>query len=95
MPRASATAKNSAISSTHQAGFGKVQKKSETDAIFENGWEMNVLADMDPETLRSSMDTKASVNVGESSRYGRSRGLEPVKASDQANGMRLLFVTKR
>ena len=28
------------------------------------------------------MDTKASVDVGEYSRYGRSRGLEPVKALD-------------
>ena len=28
------------------------------------------------------MDTKATVDVGEYSRYGRSRGLEPVKALD-------------
>lgn len=43
---------------------------------------MNVLADTDPATLRISMDTKATVNVGEYSRRGRSRGLEPVKALD-------------
>lgn len=43
---------------------------------------MNAQADADPETLRISMDTKATVNVGEFSRYGRSRGLEPVKAWD-------------
>lgn len=43
---------------------------------------MNALADEDPETLRISMDTKATVNVGEYSRHGRSRGLEPVKALD-------------
>lgn len=43
---------------------------------------MNALADADPEILRISMDTKATVNVGEYSRYGRSRGLEPVKALD-------------
>lgn len=43
---------------------------------------MNALADADPETLRISMDTKATVNVGEYSLYGRSRGLEPVKALD-------------
>ena len=43
---------------------------------------MNALADADPETLRISMDTKATVNVGEYSRYGRSRGIEPVKALD-------------
>ena len=40
---------------------------------------MNAQADADPETLRISMDTKATVDVGEYSRYGRSRGLEPVK----------------
>ena len=43
---------------------------------------MNAQADSDPETLRLSMDTKATVNIGEYSRYGRSRSLEPVKALD-------------
>ncbi len=43
---------------------------------------MNALADADTETLRISMDTKATVNIGEYSRHGRSRGLEPVKALD-------------
>jgi len=43
---------------------------------------VNAEADADPETLRISMDTKATVDVGEYSRYGRSRGLEPVKALD-------------
>ena len=43
---------------------------------------MNALADADPHALRISMDTKATVNVGQYSRYGRSRGLIPVKAWD-------------
>jgi len=43
---------------------------------------VNAEADADPETLRVSMDTKATVDVGDYSRYGRSRGLEPVKALD-------------
>ena len=43
---------------------------------------MNALADSDPEALRISMDTKATVHVGEYSRGGRSRGLKPVKAWD-------------
>jgi hypothetical protein len=43
---------------------------------------MNALADTDPLTLRISIDTKATVDIGEYSRYGRSRGLEPVKAWD-------------
>lgn len=41
-----------------------------------------MLADADPETLRISMDTKATVHVGEYSRGGQSRGLEAVKALD-------------
>jgi len=43
---------------------------------------MNALADAEPETMRISIDTKATVNVGEYSRGGRSRGVEPVKALD-------------
>jgi hypothetical protein len=43
---------------------------------------VNDLADADPEALRVSVDTKATVNVGEYSRYGRSRGLVPVMAWD-------------
>jgi hypothetical protein len=40
------------------------------------------MADMDPQTLRISVDTKATVDIGEYSRYGQSRGLESVKAWD-------------
>ncbi len=58
------------------------KKTAETDAIFENVWQMNALADADPEVLRISIDTKATVNVGEYSRGGRSRGIKPVKALD-------------
>jgi hypothetical protein len=43
---------------------------------------VNAQADEDPQTLRISMDTKATVHVGEYSRRGRSRGLEAVKAWD-------------
>ena len=43
---------------------------------------MNTLADADPHALRICMDTKATVTIGEYSRYGRSRGLEPIKALD-------------
>jgi hypothetical protein len=58
------------------------KKTPETDAIFDNVWQVNALADVDPEALRISMDTKATVHVGEYSRGGQSRGLEPVKALD-------------
>jgi hypothetical protein len=43
---------------------------------------MNTWADSDPATLRISMDTKATVHVGEYSRGGQSRGLDAVEAWD-------------
>lgn len=43
---------------------------------------MNDSADANSDTLRISIDTKATVNIGEYSRHGRSRGLESVKAWD-------------
>ena len=43
---------------------------------------MNAQADADPETLRISIDTKATVNVGKYSRGGRSRGIKAVEALD-------------
>lgn len=43
---------------------------------------MNALADADPATLRISMDTKATVHVGEYSRGGQSRARSAVKAWD-------------
>ena len=43
---------------------------------------MNALADADPEALRISMDTKATVHIGDYSRDGCSRGLKPVEAWD-------------
>ena len=43
---------------------------------------MNAAADADPETLRISVDTKATVNVGEYSRGGQSRGRTAVAALD-------------
>ena len=53
-----------------------------TDAIFANVRQLNQEADADPNTLRISVDTKATVNLGEFSRGGKSRGLEAVKALD-------------
>ncbi len=41
-----------------------------------------MMADADPATLRISMDTKATVHLGEYSGGGQSRGLESVKAWD-------------
>jgi len=43
---------------------------------------VNAWADSDPTTLRISIDTKATVHVGDYSRRGQSRGLDAVKAWD-------------
>jgi hypothetical protein len=43
---------------------------------------MNTLADEVPETLRLSIDTKATVLVGQYSRGGKSRGPQAVEAWD-------------
>lgn len=43
---------------------------------------MNAAADADPETLRISVDTKATINVGDYSRGGQSRGRTAVAAWD-------------
>lgn len=43
---------------------------------------MNAEADANPESLRISVDTKATINLGEYSRNGYSRGQESVKALD-------------
>ena len=43
---------------------------------------MNAAADADPKTMRISVDTKTTVNVGEYSRGGQSRGRSAVAALD-------------
>lgn len=53
-----------------------------TDPIFANVHQVNEEADANPTTLRLSVDTKATVNLGEYSRGGKSRGIEAVKALD-------------
>ncbi len=61
----------------------KVQKKiAETDAIFEKVKEIKSLADAAPEMVILSMDTKATLNIFDISRNGKSRGIKPVKAWD-------------
>jgi hypothetical protein len=50
------------------------QKKiPETDAIFHQVKKINEAADADPQVVRVSMDTKATVNIGPFSRRGKSR----------------------
>lgn len=59
-----------------------------TDPIFANVHQANAGADADPNTLRISMDTKATVNLGDYSRGGKSRGREAVKANDHDMGVK-------
>jgi Rhodopirellula transposase DDE domain len=61
-----------------------------TDPIFANVRQVN--CDADPSMLRISMDTKATVNLGEYSRGGKSRGPKAVRAldHDMANKQKLI-----
>ena len=58
------------------------KKVPETEAIFANVAEANVAADADPKVLRLSIDSKAKVAIGNLSRGGRARILEPRQADD-------------
>jgi transposase len=49
------------------------QKVKQTDAIFERLQQVNPQADEAPDTLRLSLDAKATVNIGPFSRKGKSR----------------------
>lgn len=59
-----------------------MKKIPETDAIFENVFAANQAADQNPATLRLSMDSKAKVKIGNLSRDGKDRRLEPLQADD-------------
>lgn len=58
------------------------KKIPETDAIFENVREANQTSDAKPGSLRISIDSKAKVNIGESSRNGKSRDKKAKEAGD-------------
>jgi hypothetical protein len=58
------------------------KKVPETDAIFENVAQVNAAADADPKVLRLSIDSKAKVAIGNLSRGGQARTLEPRQADD-------------
>jgi hypothetical protein len=59
-----------------------LKKIAQTDAIFENVFAANQLADDTPTTLRISIDSKAKVKIGNLSRGGSARSLDPLKADD-------------
>ena len=58
------------------------KKIKEVDEIFENVWRVNEESDNNPKSLRISIDAKAKLNIGNFSRGGKSRDIEPKKAED-------------
>jgi hypothetical protein len=59
-----------------------LKKIPETDAIFDNVAQANQAADNQTKSLRISLDSKAKVKIGNLSREGKARYLEPLKADD-------------
>lgn len=59
-----------------------LKKVRQTDAIFANVQKENQASDEREDSLRISIDTFATVNIGNFSRGGQSRGKEAVKADD-------------
>jgi hypothetical protein len=65
-----------------------LKKVSETDAIFDNLNEINTVSDQREDSLRISIDTKAKVDLCDSSRGGTSRCRKAVKADDHDMGLK-------
>jgi hypothetical protein len=63
-----------------------LKKVSETDAIFDNLDEVNKASDLREDSLRISIDTKAKVDLCDSSRGSTSRCRKAVKADDHDMG---------
>jgi hypothetical protein len=59
-----------------------LKKIPETDAIFENVLKENQASDKDVKSLRISIDSKAKVKIGNLSRGGKARTIEPKSADD-------------
>ena len=59
-----------------------LKKIAETDAIFEHVWTVNQAADENIQSLRLSIDSKAKVKIGNLSRDGKARTIEPTTALD-------------
>lgn len=59
-----------------------MKKIAQTNEIFENVFAVNQAADEEPKSLRISIDSKAKVKIGNLSRGGKARSLEPLQADD-------------
>ncbi len=69
-----------------------MKKIAQTDAIFENVFQENQASDQNPQSLRLSIDTKAKVKIGNLSRGGKARSLEPKTANDHDTEWQALLV---
>jgi transposase len=65
-----------------------IKKIKETDAIFDNLHQINLDSDMRKDSLRISIDTKAKVDLCDSSRGGTSRCKKAVQANDHDMGIK-------
>ena len=65
-----------------------LKKVAETDAIFDKLDEVNTASDRREDSLRLSIDTKAKVDLCDSSRGGTSRCRKAVKADDHDMGLK-------
>jgi hypothetical protein len=65
-----------------------LKKVSETDAIFDNLDAINKASDLRGDSLRLSIDTKAKVDLCDSSRGGASRCRKAVKADGHDRGLK-------
>jgi hypothetical protein len=59
-----------------------LKKLPQTEAIFENVFRENQVADDNSQSLRISIDSKAKVKIGNLSRDGKARTLDPKQADD-------------
>jgi hypothetical protein len=65
-----------------------LKKITETDAIFDNLKKVNKASDLREDSLRLSIDTKAKVDLCDSSRGGTSRCKKAVQADDHDMGLK-------
>jgi transposase len=69
-----------------------LKKIPETEAIFENVLKENQASAQNVNSLRISIDTKAKVKIGNLSRGGKSRTLEPKSADDHDTEWQAILV---
>ena len=72
-----------------------LKKIPETDLIFANLAQANQASDQEPKSLRISLDAKAKVKIGNLSRGGKARTIEPLQADDHDTEWSVVLVPNR